>query len=274
MLVLGPDGKVEDALIGYITSAGFETEIQRIRAGQGTVGSLRQRLADAPDDLQRILDLAVKLQQVGATAEATSLLDDIRKRDPQGRTVVGAQLRLWDVQNAITAAASDPNDPATYDLTPMYEHLPTIEPEPIRFQGWDWLARTENQRGARDKASRAYEEAWKYIPEPQVGDWGFALVDLYWGMRDELKAGDRAFVLRVAERAAARVEQMVDKPPADRFGMDDAVFAAFHARTLDMLARSQHMAGKRRAALETLGRALELDPENGEYRARLVTLKE
>ena len=273
MLVIAPDGRVDDALIGYITPQAFAAEMQRIQGGQGTVGALRARLEEQPEDLQRMLDLAVKLQQVGAAEESKALLEGIRERDPAGETVVGAQLKLWDVQNAITGAAADPADATTLDLTPLYEHLPKIQPEPIRFQAWDWLARIENQRGERAKACRAYEEAWRYIPEPAVGDWGFTLVDLYWGMRDELTEGDRAFVLEVATRVAARVEAMVEAEPAERFGMDDEAFAGYHAEVLDLLARAQFMGGDATTALGTLERALELDPDNGELRARLETLR-
>ncbi|MEM7310124.1 MAG: hypothetical protein AAF682_25840 [Planctomycetota bacterium] len=273
MLVLGADGRVDDAIIGYVPAASFAAEMQRIRAGQNTVGSLRRRLAEAPEDLQRRLDLAVKLQQVGNQDEAKVLLASIRERDPEGRTVVGAQLALWDVQNSIAGAATDPSDANTYDLAPMYAHVDRIGPEPIRFQAWDWLARSETARGERDKARIAYEKAWAHIPEDQVGDWGFGLVDLYWGMREQLSAADRDFVLSVATRVAEKVEALAELEPAARFGMDDERFATYHAETLDLLARAQFLHGERAAAVATLERALELTADDGELRARLESFR-
>ncbi len=274
MLIVGCDGRPEDALVGYVSLPVFTSEIQRIRAGTGTVSTLRKLADEAPNDLQRRFDLATKLQSVGAEPEALELLDSIRKDDPEGRTVIGAQLALWDVRNSITETAADPNDPTTYDLAPMYAHLPKIHPEPVRFRGWDWVAQIENAKGEREKACRAYEEAWKFIPEATVGDWGFSLVDLYWGMRDKLTSRDKAFALTVATRVAERVRSFADKEPADRFGMDDARYTEYLAEFLELLARCQFMNGDVAGATATIEEAIALQPDNGEFRARLELFKQ
>lgn len=272
LLFVTPDGSAEDVMVGFVPGPAFASEMQRIRSGEGTVSALRAALAQAPDDLQRRFDLSVKLQDVGASGEATALLDSIKRDDPEGRTAVGAQLLLWDVQNEITAAAPDPSDPRTWDLAPMYAHLPAVHPGPIRFQGWNWVADVEAERGRRRDACAAYETAWAHIPENAVWDWGFKLVDVYWGLRDELTDADRAFVREVGETVAARAEALREgDPEATDFllGMGEKEFGQYHASVQDLLARALWLAGDKAGAVAAVQRALELAPGEGEYRARL-----
>jgi len=273
MLFLTPGGEIEDAIIGFINVPNFRAEARRILSGDNTVSSLRAAVAAAPDDLQRALDLAVKLDQLGADDEFQAVLDTIRERDPDGRTVVGAQVRLWDVQNEITTAAADAGDPSTYDLAPMLAHVETIGPEPIRFQAWDWLAWQLDQRGERARARAAYEQAWHYIPATSVNDWGFQLIESYWSARDELTASDRAFVLSVATGVVASAEDLREVPPAQRFGMSDEAVEEYVAECLGLLARAQELSSDLAAAAATLARAVELAPKNGELRARLAALR-
>lgn len=269
VLFVTGEGHAEDVVIGFAPLPAFRSEVQRIVSGQGTVRTLRRLAAEAPDDLQRRFDLGVKLQDVGLADEGDALFASIRADDPDGTTLVGAQLHLWEVQNAITAAAPDPTDPRTWDLEPMIEHLPAVSSGPIAFQGWNWVADIEAERGRRREACAAYETAWAHIPDTSVWDWGFKLVDVYWGLRDELTASDRAFVREVGEAVWTRVEALVDAEPEDRFGMDDESFRSYRAEVLELLSRALWLSGDTPGAVAAVEQAIELSPKEGAYRARL-----
>ena len=125
------------------------------------------------------------------------------------------------------------------------------------------------ERGRRREACSAYESAWAHIPETSVWDWGFKLVDVYWGLRDELTDSDRAFVRQVGQAVWERVEALADAEPADRFGMDDESYANYRAEVLDLLSRALWLAGDAPGAIAAVEQALELAPKEGAYRARL-----
>ncbi len=105
MLFLSPDGRVDDAILGFIPLSDFLSEMQRIQQGSETVSAMRA-LADAsPEDLDLRLTLAQKLAFVGDKQGSEELLESIRRVDPRGRTLAGAHLGLFDLrQNVIQSA--------------------------------------------------------------------------------------------------------------------------------------------------------------------------
>jgi len=270
MLVLLPDGSVEEAILGFVPLAAFVAELDRIRAGRGTVSELRAKLAAAPDDLQLRFDLARKLGQVGALAERDELLASIRRDDPKRETEVGARLALQDVVDAVTAEASDPGDYATFDLDPVYAHVRRIDPPTVAFGGWEWLADAELARGRRAEARGAWIEAWPLAPEARRVEWGGGVARTFWDMRDELTRSERRFALRVALEASERALEDYEAELADREaeGEDAGEPPPEEQRSPRRLAASQletlaccyHMNGKRSKALEALRRSLELEP--------------
>ena len=113
MLFVSPDGRVDDAILGFIPLSSFVSEMQRIEQGSETVSAMRA-LADAsPEDLDLRLTLAQKLAFVGDKQGSEELLESIRRADPRGRTLAGAQLGLYDVRQKVIQSAADPSDPRT-----------------------------------------------------------------------------------------------------------------------------------------------------------------
>lgn len=268
LLFVGADGAPDDAILGYIASPTFASELQRIRDGRGTVGALRADAARDPTDLDRRFRLAIKLRDIGDSGRSDELFDSIKAEDPHGRTVIGAQLLLWDVQNEIATQARDVSDPLTYDLEPLYDHVARIRPDAVRFEAWDWAARLERRRGNRAQALRAFRRAWDYLSDAARNDWGNEVFGFLWASRDDLAAADRRFGLEVARAAVAQAEAMPSLDPATNFVLSGEDYTAYHAGTLDLLARALWLNGKRTEAREALDRALAMEPDNNDWIAR------
>ena len=143
-----------------------------------------------------------------------------------------------------------------------------VHPRPIRRGGFRRLPRFLSAGRKR----KALMEGWPHTPEAQQMNWGRELVGNFWDMRDELTKKEKMFALQVAEMSSERaleIYAMEDPPPAlaGEGYFDDP--AAFVADKLDGLACAFYMNGKRRKALETSRRALELDPGVPEHQAFL-----
>ena len=272
LLFLDAKGIPEEALPGFVSLASFVPEVLRIDAGRDTVGDLRKRLTTSPDDLGLRFQLADKLQYVGQREEAERLLASIRRDDPKGKSVIGAQLALNDIIDEITMNASDLSDPGTYDLRKLYRHLPRIQPKPVAYQGWQWVATIEGQRGKRDQQRKAWMQAIAYADTAQEMSYGREVVRALFDMREELNKKEKLFALEVAQRTAGRAEELhaLEDPPADLLveGYQEDP-EAFVAGYLDGLACAYYLNGKRKKAIQTVQRSLQLDPKSPDHQGWL-----
>ncbi len=268
LLFLRPDGQAEDALLGYISAASFRQHLDRIRAGTDTVGDLQQRAEAAPDDLVLRYKLAQTLIHVGRIREGDELVASIRAEDPDGRTVIGAQLALYDMQAAIRSAAPDTSDPTTYELAPAYDHVRRIRPREVAFEGWNWIAALENAGGRRERARAAWMEAFPFVSELEITDWADEVVWALWDARQNLTKREQRFALDVAQRAVARALTLLEPGTATAPPPDEEL-VRYVARMHDALACAWYMNKKRDKAIATLQRSLELDPGVAEHLALL-----
>lgn len=205
------DGETEDAIRGFIDVEGFVTELQRIRRGEMTVSAWRSQAAASPEDLDVRLQLALQLAHVGQTAESQRLQQSILEADPRGETVAGAQLALYDVFSVITGSAPDASDPSTYELRPLYEHMPRVTPAPVLYEGWKWIADVEMQRGDRPRERVALGHAFDNAePGEQSVSLGFSLLQRFFAMQDELSDSERALATRVGAHIEAETEKVPD----------------------------------------------------------------
>jgi thioredoxin-like negative regulator of GroEL len=253
---LDPDGSPEDAIEGYIPLPGFLAESRRIRAGEGTVSGRRRAAEAAPDDLDVRLRLALQLEHVGLQAECEQLLASIKSEDPGGRTVAGAQLALYDVLANVRGAASDSSDPRTYDLAPLYAHMPSVTPVAIRFEAWKWIADVEQVCGNRAEERRALTEVWATVPEGSRLGWGRFLLQRFFQMESELSDAERRLAAEVGpailEGARRRIAQ---DPEALRLG-------TYHSA----LAMALAIEGRTEEALAEVEKAIALEPESPDHR--------
>jgi len=241
-------GRSQDALLGYFEGERFTAEVARIRSGKGTVGALRRALELAPDDLGRRLQLALKLQYVGDTADYQQELETIHERDPEGKTLAGARVALWTVMTRVREAASDPNQSTTYDLGPLRTHLSGVTHAPVLREGWEWVAQVEQMRGDRSAARAALMLTWPHVAEADRIGWARQSVYSFFSMRDELDSAERQFTLAIAKTSLELGKQQRLNAPRM------AVLHVTHARALAMNDRTS-------AAIDEARRALELEPD-------------
>ena len=251
LVFLDEHGNAEDAIEGFIALEGFLAESQRIRRGEKTVSDWRRRAKEAPEDLDVRLRLALQLQHVGHADEGGRLLTSIKRDDPEGHTVAGAQLWLYDVFAEVRNAASDPSDSGTYNLEPLYKHMPQVKPLPVLYEGWTWIADVEKQRGDRTKERAALAEIWKAAEGEKRVNAGANLLQRYFQMEDELSSKER----RLAKKVVDYIEGEVQK--IEGFSKFDQLH---HVRALGLA-----IEGKRAEALSEAKKAVEIAPDNPEH---------
>ncbi len=250
-LIVTSKASVDDALFGYQPVQEFLLQIRRIKSGQQTVTAYEKAMGAVPEDANRVFDLAMKLDWVGARERCLALLDDIRRGDPEGRTLIGARVILWRVTRAILDAAENPADPRTYDIQKLYDLMNRIRHEEVLFQGWNWASQVEMAKGRRTAARAATQQAWKNVPEEDLVIWGTEAVMEYWSYRAELTTQDRQFAFRVAKRVAARARRLDQKG-------DGGKGQALVARSLDAMACAYHIQGKQKQALAAVQKAVDI----------------
>lgn len=259
LLVVTANGAVDDAMLGFVPLAAFLSEAQRITNGTGTVTALRAAVDAAPDDLDRRFALGQKLEFVGDEAAGDAMFQSIRAADPEGRTTPGAELLLFDIRNQILDRASDRNDPATWDLAPLYRRLRQTKQPTVLWKGWSFLSRIEGERGAPREQVAAYAAAWPHAPAVERDEWGSDVVENLWSRRDTVRAAGRKLAREIARTLAAHA----DAPAADPAGNGrKPPTGEQRAFFLASAARGMALGGRRRAALDLVAKARELTPDD------------
>ena len=252
LLVVQSDGQLDDVVLGVVSPTNLRSELQRILAGNRTISALRAAVAAAPKDLTKRFALAQKLRFVGDRAGFDVLIDAIRRDDPDGKTVPGAEVLLFDVRQRIVDAAAEPSA-ASWDLQPMYRCLASTRQSAVLFKGYSWLADIHERRGDRKQQRAAWRAAWPYVPSAQAGEWAGQVLLGYWNQReDALSSKDRQVAREMARRLLAEVD-----------GDGEAVDKA-RALRLRSAACGLAVAGKLRQAREIMARAVALQPDDGE----------
>ncbi len=269
LIVVGSDGRIEDAIFGYIPPAPLVFELQRIKSGNDTV-SARQALADAsPGDLALRHSLAVKLGDCGDTRRAQRALDSIRRDDPDGATLTGARVKLQDVLQAIAAEQGGTGNIANWDLTAFEAALGGIELPQARYEGWGQAGDLYFGAGRPEQALAAYRTQWAHVPESGLLASGLELVRRMTENAAAASAGQNAFVLEVAEEVVARAESLEgDAAALAAADVTEADYPSWLAEHLDALAFAYDAVGRTDEAIALAGRCLALDPENEEYQRR------
>ena len=253
VLVLSSAGRPDELLPGYRPGATLLNELRQVLNGQGTVSDLEARVTKNPRDLLERLGLARKLADLGLTEEADRHRDEIRRRDPRGKSDAGARLLLEDaIASAI--AASDPTNPSSVDPQPVVALLDRIRhPVPL-FEGWRWVAAVESARGNHPLGREALANAWPHVPDDQSLGWLTEAARAFVESPDELSTQERKIAVELGKAAAAKAESALRQTPAPETRMVTGAF--------EVLARSYLLQGKVRGARESLRRGLEVDPSS------------
>lgn len=276
LVIAGPHGEIDDVIIGYFPPAPLISELQRISSGRDTLSDHLARVAAAPDDLAVRYAYAVKLDELGDSAGYQRELATIREADPQGLTFIGNVLQQQDVWNAIAAAA--PGGETTYDLAPIEAFLDTATQPDALFQGWVRVANFHAERERRAEAVNGFRKAEPHVPQNQRLAWANGVVNFIVEVdQGDLPAADGEFAIALTEELL-QAGLAAGEPDADGVVANSgAEYAGFLAERHDQVARCYVKwpdAERLKRALEHLRRAIELAPENTEYRNRLALLEE
>ncbi len=274
-LFIEADGEVEDAVLGFLTADGFQTELDRIAKGEYTVSYFREQASD-PKDFEAQFQLAVKLQDVGDQDGFQEVVDAIKEADPKGKTERGALLHFADLYTALFAGVQSQQDALAVDMKPMYEFAEKAKNRTVRWTAWDRIGNTHYSLGRTLESRQAFRKAVDNAPDNQIIYWGHNIANAAWNMREFLPGDDKKAVLKLSLKALKKAEKAVKTGDDEQssYGFtgarpfDDA--DPFIASRLYTLAGAYFMNDSTGKATATLEKALKLDPENQQIKSRLA----
>ncbi|QDU65970.1 thioredoxin family protein [Engelhardtia mirabilis] len=280
-LVLGPDGQPDDVILGYAPPDAFAWEIERILKGEGTVTALRTALAQTEDmsegQFAARLTLAAKLTDVGVLEESEALRQSIRKDDPKGKTLSGAEVLLDEVVASITVNEDGEElEPEQWDLDPVYKLAKKSKQDTVRYQAWNRAANLEANRGDMPASRKALVASREFVPDSDLCNWSQQVTWYFLRSEDELTSKDYAFAVDIAAQAVKFIEgfhmgESDEVPPERCWTGSEGAYKAYLARYVDGLAWAHYYSGDSRTAIELAARCRELDPEYEEYATRAET---
>jgi len=255
LFFLEPDGQLREFVSGYLPPEPFLAEVKRIKRDEKTIGSMRRGAEAAPDDLELRYELAMRLRKVGDIEGHREQLDEIARRDPDGKSVAARRVSLDEILRVLEK-----------DLNPdaLYAFLAGEKEPGLLFWGWRavWKFEAYLFRDAKDQVEAdehralwlaASRELWKHVPEDRVGAIGNGIA---WGLYEyhkKLGPEDHAFALQVAEVAARAAQE--------------------DANVQDTLACCLFVVGERERAIQAVRRCIELEPENPSWKKRLAEFR-
>ncbi|MHC5066011.1 MAG: hypothetical protein ACYTG5_18780 [Planctomycetota bacterium] len=273
-LFVEPDGDVEDAVLGFLTAEGFQTELTRIQEGKYTVSHFREMAAD-PEDFEAQYKLAIKLQDVGDQEGFQEIVDSIKAADPKGKSETAALLHFADLYTALFAGVQSPQDALSVDMKPMYEFAERAKHRTVRWTAWDRIGNTHYNLGRTLESRKAFRKAVDNAPDNQIIYWGHNIANSAWNMREFLPGDDKKAVLKLAQKALKKAEKAVKTGDDEQetYGFtgprpfDDP--DPFIASRLYTLAGAYFMNEKTGKAIATLKKAEKLEPDNQQIKSRL-----
>lgn len=271
LLYITSEGEREDAILGFIAAPALVGELQRIKAGTGTVSDFKRQVKAAPDDLALLYRYATKLRDIGDLAGHDARVAEIRQRDPEGLTLTGSRLAFWEVR---TQALSQ-GVPKDVDVGPVVAHVEEIKLQQVRFEAWIWLAGFEYEREARADARKAYVRAHENVAEDDALNFGIQTARVFWLMRDELDRKEKKFMLDIARASAERARKL--DSAQGNFGNDEFEVESYDqylAMALDSQAMAEYVNGNSRRAIGLVEECIQLWPDGEEYPGRLEQMKD
>ena len=102
LILLAPDGSAEDSIGGYLPPDRFKMEIQRVRAGRGTAGDFRKQVDADRSNIEKRFALAQKLQDLGDQAGYDAQMLEIKKIDPDGKSLAMHRIAFDEVMAKVS----------------------------------------------------------------------------------------------------------------------------------------------------------------------------
>lgn len=252
VLFVNPEGAVIDVLPGYVTIEQFLLDLDRVRAGKGTIPALREQIAAQPKDLKSAQVLVQKLRALQDIKGSHEVIEAMIKVDPKGKTEAVAEGMLWKISDETFAAGVTPKD---YDLSKLRVFLKSARHKRIKFLGHDQMATAHYLREDLKASAASAMQAWKNIPDDQVIEWGQRMCGIAYRRWKDLDKANKATLknaLAISKKTLAAVEKLQKKQP-DKTFLGNAMF--LHAAIL-------LVNKKRKDALDLMDEAIKIDPNN------------
>lgn len=261
VLLVKPDGTVEDVLLGVLSVAQFNAELVRVRSGKGTIGAVRAEAAARPADLALQWQLARKLRFSGDREGSTKVVDAMLAKDPKFQSEPAAEAKLERICENIFKPETEPK---AVDLKELKEFTISQKSKRILFLCWDKMAAAEWRREDIKAAAAACAQAFKNAPNDEAMDWGNRVVARAYEFRKDLDPGQQKLLLDIAKKAITLAEE------AAKTRSDGKQFLAARLYTF---ATAQYICNLRKEAFATMDRAIAMDPANENLKKALEAWK-
>jgi thioredoxin-related protein len=259
LILLSSDGSFRDQIGGYLKPEEFKREIQRVRSGKGTVTELRQQVDADKSNVDKRYALANKLKEIDDKSGVEEQMTEIKKLDPEGKSLPMHQLAFEKVIAGINAGWQASQ---TLDIDSMKKFIEKETYPDVLFQAWNsmigmqsYLAQKASSENRPDDVKKVQAEvrqslaqAWRNCPKKYVGNFGAHLASAYYTDREQLTPAEKTLALDVAKEAQTASPE--------------------EASVLDALACALYMNGQRDEAMKFNARCVTLEPKNDAWTAR------
>ncbi|HEV8112277.1 MAG TPA: thioredoxin family protein [Planctomycetota bacterium] len=259
------DGTVRDRL-DYHDLATFVSEVTRIKLDLGTVNELRRKVAAKGDDVDARFELYRRLKELGDITASSEQKAAIIKLDPQGTSRASHHFNYDRITEEIERYWAQTGTLHMHKVEELKTFIELESDPELLWDGWMRLANTHaylaNQSASKGMFADAKEHratrrkcialSLRGVPQQDpefYHDWCASNSELFWNERDELSPEDKQFLTTLT----TRMLEAFDKDPMAH----------------DLRARAFYLAGQRPQAIDEAQKAVELDPKNADYKARL-----
>jgi len=260
VLWFNSDGTVRERIEAFQSAPVFLASVARIKNDLGTINEQRRKADANPADLDGRYELYRRLKAVGDATGAAAQRAAIEKADPQGASRAMHHFKYDGLTTAIETYWAQTKTLDPKQIAGLRDFVEGESDPEIMWDGWMRLANTYKYWGeqaqARGESPEAKKQrsaqreclarAWRGIPQDDdtlhAHVTGYAA--LFWDLKDELSADDKALLLSMTEMVARRFE--VD------------------ALVQDLYARALFLSGKRDAAQAACEHAIEIAKSRGE----------
>lgn len=258
LLFFDGEGRAIDRLNGFRPPDRLLAEVERIRSGRDTAPDLLRRVLESPEDLELRTRYLDKLLALGDGPGYAEQLEEIRRRDPRGKSL---PMRRERMEQELARIAEHHARTREINPGPLVRFLEEERHGELLFEGYSTLASLHRRRclelenaqqtaaavSKRKDLRRALAKAAEHLPEDPSIQVGFSLelVDEYARQPEQLDAFEKQLALELAGRSAALAP--TEAPVQASWGV-----AAF-------------LNGDRKLAAEALTRARGLEPDNQQW---------
>ena len=259
VLWFNSDGTVRERIEAFQGKDLFLANVSRIKADIGTINELRRKVEANPADLDQRYELLRKLKASGDAPGAAAQRAAIEKADPQGSSRAMHNFKYEAIKDGINAFWQQTKTLDPKQIQGLWNFMEVESDPELLWDGWMSLANTykwwADQAQARGDANEAKKQrvvwrdclgrAWRGIPQDDntLRAHVTGYTSIFWDLRDELSAADKALLLTMNEMTSRRLDT---EPPV----------AHCYAQAL-------FLSGKSDAAQAACERAIELSKAGG-----------